>query len=271
MLGVWVRPRTRPVSVVEEDVGWAVSEVWWGDCGGGAGGGHVNQYFYLMNNTYNDTLLYTSSTTSTFLDSPIVPQLFHPTIIPMSSSSPNCLFFCNDNVLSPKGIVLLFFAVFLGMFVVHFVPQHIPHIVLGLFVLSTLCILIVDYMRRNQLGDVTQARPTTFAQSLVLTNYTLIALFYVGSLLGGYMYRRVAGWAVWVVLAVCVVGVILMGFPNRALEWGGRSVNRERFYGGGLMELDDYFTPTPTPLLTHVPKVGNVEDSSTKTPAPQPS
>ena len=228
-----------------------------------------------MINTYNDTLLYTSSTTSTFLDSPIVPQLFHPTIIPMSSTSPNCLFFCKDNVLSPKGIVLLFFAVFLGMFVVHFVPQHIPHIVLGLFVLSTLCILIVDYMRRNQLADVTQARPTTFAQSLVLTNYTLIALFYVGSLLGGYMYRRVAGWAVWVVLAVCVVGVILMGFPNRALEWGGRSVNRERFYGGGLMELDDYFTPTPTPtptpLLTHVPKVGNVEDSSTKTPAPQPS
>lgn len=235
----------------------------------------------------------------------------------MSSTSPDCLFFCKDNVLSPKGIVLLFFAVFLGMFVVHFVPQHIPHIVLGLFVLSTLCILIVDYMRRNQLADVTQARPTTFAQSLVLTNYTLIALFYVGSLLGGYMYRRVAGWAVWVVLAVCVVGVILMGFPNRALEWGGRSVNRERFYGGGLMELEqqclhkkDYTcigkntfcngnrirhcaegticktcdsppctkspcvfapTPTPTPSLTHVPKVGNIEDLSTKTPAPQPS
>jgi len=182
----------------------------------------------MDNNTYNNQ--HTLSYTPTNLDS---PNRSPPQPSPqMSSSSPNCLFFCKDNVLSPKGIVLLFFAVFLGMFVVHFVPQHIPHIVLGLFVLSTLCILIVDYMRRNQLADVTQARPTTFAQSLVLTNYTLIALFYVGSLLGGYMYRRVAG------LAVCVVGVILMGFPNRALEWGGRSVNRERFYGGGLMELE---------------------------------
>lgn len=196
--------------------------------------------FYRMNNTYN-------------IHTPRLSRLPTPISLPkpspqMSSPSPNCLFFCNDNVLSPKGIVLLFFAVFLGMFVVHFVPQHIPHIVLGLFVLSTLCILIVDYMRRNQLADVTQARPTTFAQSLVLTNYTLIALFYVGSLLGGYMYRRVAGWAVWVVLAVCVVGVILMGFPNRALEWGGRSVNRERFYGH--YELGHQYEPTPTSTPT---------------------
>lgn len=147
-------------------------------------------------------------------------------------SFPNCLFFCEDDVLSRKGIVLLFLAAFLGMFVVRFVPQHIPCIVLGLFVLSTLCVLIVDYMRRNQLASVTQARPTTFAQSLVLTNYTLIALFYVGSLLGGYMYRRVAGWAVWVVLAVCIVGVILMGFPNRALELRTETVNNEGSFGG---------------------------------------
>ena len=52
------------------------------------------------------------------------------------------------------------------------------------------------------------------------------------------------------------------GVSESGVGMGGRSVNRERFYGGGTMRLVDDFTPTPTPSppLTHVPKIGNFED-----------
>lgn len=117
---------------------------------------------------------------------------------------PDCLFFCNQTPITTKGVLSLFFSAFLGLTVSGFVPDAVPVIVLVLFVLGTLCAVFIDHSSES----------SAKSQMLVLANYALILLFYIGTVVGSLMYPTMAVWPVWVMLVVTVILLVLVLVPQ---------------------------------------------------------